>query len=144
MNPKGSIWVLPNIPTCALGAVLFVFWSIPTYGQPTAAETDLSRAADIAMRMSRSVVIAMLGPADMTILSTDGGEWSLEGSAALELYWLNGHCDPVSVMFDSRSAAVGWSEGRALCGDSPSEPYAWPVPGEKYSCDKADRSDFCR
>jgi len=108
--------------------------------------TNLSRkAAGLKMGMSRSDVIAKLGPADFVVHSSDTGESAQElrqyGSGILfELYWKNGKCGPVVAQFNGSSKATGWNEGRALCLD---EEYTY-LPDSHYSCATSANSNLCR
>jgi len=108
--------------------------------------TSLSKsAASIKMGMSRSNIIAKLGPADFVVHSADAGDSAQElrdfaPGVLLELYWKNGKCGPVVVQFNANSKATGWDEGRAICLE---KEYSY-LPDSQYGCTNSTHSNLCR
>jgi hypothetical protein len=119
-----------------LGAVV---WS--------AGPTELSESA---MRLEKGMkletVLSILGEPNWAILPGDSGKYSLnqppdtpeDKKTTFELLWKNGDCSPVSVYFTKYYKVVGWDRGLE-CGEEAME--ALP---EEYSCDRSDRSRYCR
>ena len=98
------------------------------------------KASQLTMGMSREAVIQLLGPATWASIPSDKGEFAIpDPGIKLELYWRNLGCVPVVVDFDSNLRVIGWDEGRVCIeGAHLSEP------SEEYSCNKTDRSKFCK
>ena len=104
--------------------------------------TSLSKkASGLKIGMSRQAVISLLGHPTWAVIPGDKGDLSLpDPRIRLELYWKNTPCSPVVVQFDSAYKVTGWDEGRAFCGK---DAHLFE-PSNEYSCDKADRSKFCK
>ena len=102
--------------------------------------TELSqKAGRLRIGMTRSQVISLLGPATWAAIPGDQGEYALpDPRIRLELFWKNGRCGPVAVMFDTEYRVSGWDEGR-VCFDTE----GLTDPSEEYLCEKADRKRYC-
>lgn len=136
----------------------------PTSAQPSVSapseqsggETDLVRRARVVFRETtdeaasaregrritreptRAEVIESLGPSNWAILPGDKGEFAMQpGDGALELYWRNGACSPVSAMFDQSMHLIGDVDSAQCLGIDVN-------PGAQYACTKPDRARFCR
>jgi hypothetical protein len=96
--------------------------------------------------MQLGTVLSILGEPDWAILKKDSGEYSLnqppdtpeDMKAAFELLWKNGDCAPISVYFTQYYKVVGFDRGLECGPDVKKE-----LP-EKYSCDRSDRTRYCK
>jgi hypothetical protein len=104
--------------------------------------TSLSKkASKLNLRMSRQVVISLLGHPTWAVIPSDKGDVSLPDTRIkLELYWKNTPCHPVVVQFDSGYKVTGWDEGRAICGK---DAHLFELSNE-YSCGKTNRAKLCK
>ncbi len=131
------------IATVTAGLLLLLM-SAPTW---SAGPTETSKAANrLEKGMQLNTVLSILGEPSWAILPKDSGKYSLnqppdtpeDKKAAFELLWANGDCAPVSVYFTQYYKVIGWERG-LNCG-----PNAVTELPEKYSCDRSDRSRYCR
>ena len=103
-------------------------------GDVTATVTELSQqASELRLGMTTEEVLALLGPPSWAVTSEDSSEYS-GLDLPLLLIWKNGNCNPVEVEFSVVGEALGWNEGRALCGDAE---YAF-LPEEAFACPRID------
>ena len=104
--------------------------------------TTLSKkASQLKLKASRQSVINLLGNSTWAILPSDKGEFALpDPRIKLELHWKNTPCSPVIVQFDSAHKVTGWDEGRGFCGK---DAHLFE-PSNEYSCEKSDRTKFCK
>jgi hypothetical protein len=125
-------------------SLVLIFFTLLTIAfSATAGETtELSKkAAGLKTGMSREEVITLLGNATWASIPSDKGDYSVPASDfALVLRWKNSPCTPVVVQFDQSYQVKGWDEGRVICGEGTQA----LEPEKDYSCEKEDRSQFCK
>lgn len=131
------------VASATIGLVLVLFCTAAWSASPT----QTSKAAKrLEKGMQLNTVLSILGEPDWAILKKDSGEYSLnqppdtpeDMKATFELLWKNGDCAPVSVYFTQYYKAVGWDRGLE-CGPDVKK----KLP-EKYSCDRSDRTRYCK
>jgi len=105
--------------------------------------TPLStKAGQLANGLTRSEVIGRLGRPTWAILPTDKGDFKTpDASVSLVLIWKNPPCAPVVVDFDRNKEAIGWDEGRAICGKDVQ--LLQLEPPSTRLCSLTDRNNYC-
>ncbi len=95
---------------------------------------------EVMREWTRAEVISHLGVPTWAVIPGDRGEFKIEAEGeALELFWRNGQCAPVAVMFDASMHVIGMDEGRMCDLDGVDI-----NPGPQYACAQPDRRRHCK
>ena len=99
------------------------------------------KASELKTDMPREDVVTLLGNATWASIPGDTGEYHIPADdLGLVLRWKNSPCPPVVVQFNTSYKVKGWDEGRVMCGEA----HVILEPDQEYSCEKEDRSKFCK
>lgn len=109
-------------------------------GQPELSYISL-KTQRLAIDMSRDEVIRLMGLPDWAVTWNPRADVStVAADIALELYWKNPQCRPVTVMFSPEQRVIGWDDGTGACRT----PGLTEEELAPHRCTRAEMARHCR